>query len=106
MNGPIDWISQRRKKAGPTPRMVSPCPTIRLSVRYTEPRRLSASPDPLMFILVTMFFEPEMSRASAWPTSELFRLKLISSIPVESYAENAQRRDGPGMGGLNALLLP
>jgi len=31
MNGPTDWISQRRKKAGPTPRMVSPSPAIVLS---------------------------------------------------------------------------
>ena len=33
MKGPIDRISQRRKKAGPTPRIVSPSPMIVLSVR-------------------------------------------------------------------------
>jgi hypothetical protein len=31
--------------------------------------------------------------------------KLMNSMPVESYAEKAQRRFGPGWGGLNALLL-
>ena len=33
MKGPMDRISQCRKKAGPTPRMVSPSPMIVLSVR-------------------------------------------------------------------------
>ena len=29
--------------------------------------RLSASPEPLIFMWLTMFFEPEMSSPSAWP---------------------------------------
>ena len=33
MKGPMDWSSQWLKKAGPTPRMVSPSPMMLLSVK-------------------------------------------------------------------------
>jgi hypothetical protein len=46
VNGPRDWSSQLLKNAGPRPRIVSPSPTIRLSVTYAGPFTCSASPDP------------------------------------------------------------